>query len=437
MNASVLLAVIGASEADTSSLPLTAGVAVALLICSAFFSGSETALFSLQPVERETMRQRPGLGGRITRLLEHPPRTLAALLMGNELVNVSLSAVCAGAILSLAPDLPWLNLVVATPLLIVFGEVLPKTVALKNAARWTSVIARPLSLWAWVTTPARAVLGVLARTVIRRFGAEESNGHGGLREEAFRDLIDEGLEGGTIRPVEQEIIHRVFEFGELPVARLMTPRPDMVCAPIHLSYDQLLELVRQHGYSRIPIYAGRPDDIVGVLLAKELLRFRGQSVPGIRQIRSILRDPYFVPTTKPADELLREFQQQRMHLALVVDEHGSIVGLITLDDLLGELVGELGDDDDDSDEIERTQPDVWTVSGAMDVEDFAEETGITLPDGDYHTVAGFVLSLLGHVPEEGEEVVFDGLAFQVESVEDRRVCELTVRPRPQLLKAEP
>ncbi len=348
----------------------------------------------------------------------------------------SFPAVCAGAILTLAPDRPWLNLVVATPLLIVFGEVLPKTFALRNAGRWTSVVARPLSLWAWVTTPARAVLSVLTRAVIRRFGAEESSGRGGLREEAFRELIDEGLEGGTIRPVEQEIIHRVFEFGELPVARLMTPRPDIVSAPIHLSYDQLLELVRQHGYSRVPMYAGRPDDIIGVLLAKELLRFRGQDVPGIRQLRGILRDPYFVPTTKPADELLREFQAQRMHLALVVDEHGSIVGLITLDDLLGELVGEF-DDDIDSDEIDRTQPDMWTVSGAMDVQDFAEETGMALPEGEYHTVAGFVLSLMGHVPEEGEEVVHDGLAFCVETVEDRRVVELSVRPRAQLLKAKP
>ena len=427
MNTSVLLVVMSATEGSAAAGPII-GLVVALLVLSAFFSGSETALFSLQPVERETLQQHTRLGPRIARLLERPPRTLAALLMGNELVNVSISAVCATALLAWSPERPWLNVLVATPLLIVFGEVLPKTFALRHAARWTRFVARPLSLWAWVTTPARAVLGMVARGVIRRLGASEHDGRGGLREEAFRELIDEGLEGGTIRPVEQEIIHRVFEFADLPVSRLMTPRPDIISAPIHLGYDRLLDLVRTHRTSRIPVYAGRPDDIIGVLVAKELLRYRGQSPPGIRQIRSLLHDPYFVPTTKPADDLLREFQGQRMHLALVVDEHGSIVGLVTLDDLLGELVGELADDED-SDEIDRTQPDMWTVSGAMDVSDFEDETGLSLPEGDYHTVAGFVLSMLGHVPEEGEEVQHDGLAFVVTSVEERRVVELEIRPR--------
>jgi len=207
----------------------------------------------------------------------------------------------------------------------------------------------------------------------------------------------------------------------------------VVAAPLAIPYPELVARVRDAGVSRVPIYDGDPDDVVGVLLTKDLLQFvvRGDGdPPDADALKALLQEPLFIPTSKPAEDLLREFRERRVHIALVVDEHGSLVGLVTMDDLLQELMGDLAEDDEDSEEIERIHPDTWTVSGAMDIEDFAEETGISLPNGDYRTVGGFVFSRIGHLPAAGEAVVHEGVAFTVPSGEGRRIIEISAQIRP-------
>ncbi len=406
------------------------GLAVLLIGClvclSAFFSGSETALFSLNAVDRESIRQ-SGDSAVLDRLLEHPRRVLASVLFGNELVNVGLSTICAGLVLQVHPNRPWLNLLVATPILLIAGEVLPKSIAFRFARRTAVAIARPLSLWATVISPLRRILSRLADAVVARLGGgsyvQES-----LQEAELLQIIDEGRQTGTIGEMEQELIEAVFEFSDTPVSKIATPRPDIVSVPLTIPFPKLIDLLREHRISRLPIYQGRRDNVVGVLLAKSLLRFKDDRDPGPRELKALLQEPYFVPTSKPASELLRELQLARTHMALVVDEHGSLDGLVTMDDLLGELVGELFDEqDDESEEISRIRPDVWNVAGSMDVDDFEEQTGLELPEGDYHTVAGFVFSELGHLPSKGETLVWEGTQFEVTGLDERRITEITVR----------
>jgi len=219
----------------------------------------------------------------------------------------------------------------------------------------------------------------------------------------------------------------VFSFSEMTVNRLMTARPDIIAFPLSVPYPRLVEELRRDPLSRVPIYQGRLDEVVGILLTKDLLRFRGKPPPGPRELKGLLQEPWFVPTTKLADELLQEFQQRQVHMVIVVDEHGSIAGLVTLDDLLSELVGELMEDDDD---LSLIAEDLWRVSGAMGLDYFNEATGLGLPEGEYTTVGGFLLSRLGHVPERDEQVEHEGTLFTVAGMEGRRITEITLKVLP-------
>ncbi len=396
----------------------------ALMLASAFFSGSETAIFSLQAIDRERLREQGGK--RVLQLLADPRRTLASILMGNELVNISLSTVCAGVVLSIWPDKAWLNLLVATPLLIFFGEVVPKTIALRNSRAFASAVARPLTLWATLVTPFRWLLQSVANLAIRVFGASDDQGPRVLEEEQVRKLIDEGHQAGTIKSVEHELIHRVFSFGDVQVSRLMTPSPDLVSFPLNLPYARLVTRLEAHPYSRVPIYEGLPDNIIGILLTKDLLRYKTQQAPSPNELRRLLQQPYFVPGSKPADEMLREFQSLRMHMALVVDEHGSIDGVITLDNLLDELLGPQLDVDEDP-EISRVSENHWSVVGGMDLDDLAQQTGIEFPDENATTVGGFLMDQLGHMPEMGEAVHYEGYRLRVLRMDGRRIVEVEIR----------
>lgn len=402
-----------------------------LLGACAFFAMSESALFSLQKVDREALREDDRVGDMAGRLLARPRRTLAALLIGNEVSNIGLSTVSAAILMSLAPELPWLNVVLVAPVLILFGDVVPKTLGIRFARTITGVIVRPLTFWNELVSPVRFVLAGTADLLLRSVGVQPPDDAETLREEQLRTLIDQGMETGVIQPMEQEIIHRVFEFGELPVSRVMTPRPDIFAFSLTTPWNELLAAIREARYSRVPIWQGNPDNVVGILLVKDLLRVRGGPPPNARQLQRMLHPALFVPPSKQAKDLLREFRARMAHLALVVDEHGSVVGLVTLDDLLTELVGEVFDESDAEErEVVPIDEARWTVRGNMDVEDFGNHFEVEVPEGDWTTLGGFVLHLLGRAPEKGDEAAWAHLRFLVSGVDGRRITEVTVSAAP-------
>lgn len=411
----------------SSAIPWVAALSGLMLLACSFFSVSETALFSLQTVDREALREDPRIGPRLGPLLDQPRRLLATLLIGNELSNVGLSTASASVLLALAPQWPWLNIVVVAPVLILFGDVLPKTIGLRYSRPVVERVTAPLYAWYQLVRPIRWGLTGAVDLLLRSLGVRPEPQDEGLREEQIRTLIDEGTETGVIQPMEQEIIHRVFAFGDLPVSRLMTPRPDIFSRSITTPWPELLAAIREARYSRVPIWQGNPDNIVGVLLVKDLLRLRKGPPPNPRQLRKMLHPALFVPPTKPAKDLLREFRAQNRHLAVVVDEHGAVDGLITLDDLLTELVGELHDESDgDEAEVAEIRPNLWVVRGNMDIEDFGRAFDVELPDGDWTTLGGFVFHLLGTSPEKGAETSWGPIRFLVSGVDGRRITEVTV-----------
>jgi putative hemolysin len=323
--------------------------------------------------------------------------------------------------------MPWLNVVLLAPTLILFGDVLPKTLGLRFARQVVHWVIRPLAFWNELVSPVRFVLLGVVDLILRGLGVSPVPVHDTLQEQQLRTLIDQGRETGVIQPMEQEIIHRVFEFGDLPVSRLMTPRPDIFSLSVTTPWPELLSEIRTARYSRVPIWQGNPDNIVGILLVKDLLRVHGAQPPHARQLQKMLHPAMFVPPSKRAQDLLREFRARNNHMAVVVDEHGSIAGLITLDDLLSELVGEVLDESDvDEKEAVRVQENIWTVRAGIDIEDFGQRFGVDLPEGDYTTLGGFVFHQLGAAPQKGDEVEWDGLRFHVAGVDGRRITEVTV-----------
>ncbi len=420
-------------------IPSTLISIVALLGMCAFFAGSESALFSLQKVDREALKEERRVGELLTHLLHRPHRVLAALLIGNELSNIGLSTLTASILLTVAPGLPWLNVVIVAPVLILCGDVLPKTLGLRYSRPVVRIIVRPLNFWAEMVSPVRWVLAGIVDAILRLLGIAHHDDDQGIQEDQLRTLIDQGREVGAIQPMEQEIIHRVFEFGEIPVSRLMTPRPDIFGLSITTPWADILAAVKDQRYSRVPFWQSNPDNVIGILLMKDLLRLRATvkdraTTPNIRQIQKMLHPVLYVPPGKLAQDLLREFRAKKNHIAMVVDEHGTITGLVTLDDLLTELVGEVLDENDvDERDITAIQPDVWSVRAGMDIEDFGDAFDLEIPEGEYTTVAGFVLQLLGAAPQKADEVDWTDEArknrfgFHVAKLDGRRITELTVK----------
>ncbi|ACY15093.1 hemolysin family protein [Haliangium ochraceum] len=325
-------------------------ILLCLVIASAFFSGTEVAMFSLRRADREHLARSERKADRwVLRLLARPQRLIATLLLGNEAVNVSVSAVLAGMAPMLYPgrdeiSLALLTTMTALPILLLIGEITPKTVAIKNASAWARAVSRPLVVFGVLVTPIRSVVLLVADILMRPFGGSTRRGMlRDLSEQEFRNLVDAGSAEGEVDARERRLIHRVFEFGDKTVAQVMEPRDKIFALSYELPLPRLVAEVAARGFSRVPVYQKNLDKIRGVLHAKDLL---GSAVrPAERKrLGELLHEPLYVPPRLPLARLFRIFKQRKIHLALVVDEYGKLVGLITMEDLLEELFGEIRDE---------------------------------------------------------------------------------------------
>jgi putative hemolysin len=337
---------------------------VALLLASAFFAGSETALFSLSRLAREAMAAREDKAAqRVTEMLSHPRRLIVTIIVCNELINIANSSVAATLIARLFPHTRQLGQVliataVMLPLILFFGEMAPKSVALRAGERWAQAISWPLKALAWMITPVRVVVESLASGVLAAFGARPMTREEGLREEEFRALVDVGSEVGELQVAERRLIHNVFEFGDTTVGKVMTPADKVFALPYEMPLGRMVEAIANQRYSRVPIYkqgkarssdGKRPGaargamEVVGILLAKDLVGYAWGALEG-HTVQDLLHPVLFVPRTTKCDQLFREFQRKRTHVALVVDEYGRLAGLVTMEDLLEELFGEIADE---------------------------------------------------------------------------------------------
>ncbi len=318
-----------------------------LLLLSAFFSASETALFSLSRLRLQRLAQaEPHRGGWVLKLLERPTRAIVTIQIGNELVNVTASVVMTSLVLYLwGPQRAWLSVLLMLPLLLTFGELTPKRVAFAYAERVACLVARPLSLFSLLITPLRASIKRVVNLCLKVLGVPAALSPAGISEDDFKVILDVGRQEGVVEPTEHKMIQRALAFAELRVRQVMTRRSDMFCLDVNLSFEEAVERTKKAALSRIPVYHETVDRIVGILHAKDLLVAKTEGSPP-SSLSSLLHPPFFVPETTRIDSLFKEFQWRRRHIAVVVNEYGGIAGLVTLEDLLEELVGEITDEFD-------------------------------------------------------------------------------------------
>jgi putative hemolysin len=420
---------------------------VVLLLCSGFFSSSETSIFSLGRFERYRIRdeKKTFVSRCLQELLERPRRLIVTILIGNELVNITISALSA----SLLDNVfftwtPWfstdpilLKTVIATavcfPLLLVAGEITPKTMALYNPRRAARFAAVPLRLFYSLIAPVRWVLASLSNGIVRLFFGESPAVDGPITEEEFRYLVDKGDEDGFLWEAEREFIHNIFDFGETRVSEVMTPRTDMFCLQADQSLEEILKVIEEQHFSRIPVYEEDKDDITGILYLKDLL---GLTTDPEKlkdgNLRAFLRKPYFIPQTKKASDLFREFRLNRIHLAIVVDEYGGVAGLATMEDLLEELFGEILDDyDPEEPQARKLDENTMIIPGMMPIEDFNRFAEAELSEEEYDTMGGLVFGLFGKLPSPGAKVSLMAYTFAVEEMEGTRILELRVERHPE------
>ena len=401
---------------------------IVFVACSALFTGAEAAYFSLGRARLKRVAAQGAEGGGVKPLIERPHELLVTLLVAITVINIAAAALAALIADQLFGQRYALVIQVLVTILILttFGEVLPMTLAVKYPERFLALVHRPVGWLAILMTPVRALLGGLSALSVRLIGSERS-GEPELSEEELRTLVDVGASEGVVEREEREMIHKVFELEDTLVRSIMVPRPDMFCLDVATPVDRILPALREHLHSRVPVFEGEIDVIVGILYTKDLLPYAREGLPSDFDLRARLHPPYFVPESKRADALLQEFQAKKLHVAIVVDEYGGTAGLVTLEDLLEELVGEIADEFDEPERlIQRVDATTFRVAGKLPIDDLNAATGLRISSESYETVGGWVLDLFGRVPRRAERAETSELSVTVEKVERTRIVEVLV-----------
>jgi len=406
-----------------------------LILGNAFFVVAEYALVTARRARlTELSREGKRRAAIALRLMEEPVRFISTVQIGITILSILLGAIGEPLISYffepyISETLSFLiAFSILTYLGLVVGELVPKAVALQHAERIAMIVAVPVDVLQRLAHPLVVLLQGSAKGILRLFGMKSARVGMVVRsEEEIRSMLAEAEETGLIEEAEEEMIYKVFDFADKEVHDVMVPRPEVVGVSVELPAEECLAAVIDSPYTRYPAYRGSLDEIVGILHVRDL--FSALYANGIQnvQVEDILRPAHFVPETKDLGPLLTEFRREKLHMAIVVDEYGSTQGIVTLEDLLEEIVGEIEDEYDmPDDSVHRIDERTVRVDGTFPIDDFNEQFGQELPAEDYHTLAGFVFGELGRAPEAGDEVVWDGLRFEVVQTDGPRIELLQV-----------
>ena len=397
-----------------------------LLILSAFFSGAETALFSLTGFQKKKIQSdNPSASNIISLLLASPTRTLATILIGNMFVNIAATSIATILSISLfGTNGVMISIVFMTLILLILGEVTPKTYAMSNPESFSIFCSRPLHVFGKLIWPIRRLLRIVADMFIIIF-TRTKNKNPYITENELKALMTISRKEGIIDDDEEEMIHSIFELGDRSVDEIMKPRVDIIACEKNSSTESLTSIMKQSKHTKIPIYEGTIDKIVGVVYTKEfMLKHEGKVAPFIRK-------PLYVPETEKIDDLIVKFQSARTYIAVVLDEFGGTAGIVTLEDALEEIVGEIRDEyDKEIVPIAKQEDGSYTVSGKVAIRDVNDELDISLPMDQVTTINGLLLLLFEKVPKQGEHVRIKGVGFKVLEVKNNMVVKVRVTVSP-------
>ena len=425
-----------------------------LILVNAFFAASEIAIISLNDNKIRKMAEEGHKKAKLVlKLTADSSNFLATIQIGVTLAGFLTSATAAQSLaeplarwfIGLVPSMSGylgaiqsVSVVVITLIMsyfsLVFGELVPKRVAMQKSEAISFAVIGVLRVVAVVTRPFVKLLSVSTNLVVRLFGLDPHADEENVTEEEIRMMVDVGGEKGVIEDVQKTMIDNIFEFDDITAEDIMTPRTDVESVEVGDGIEEALRAGVDGGYSRLPVYEEDIDNIIGVLYVKDLLPYVGQAIPADITIRHIVRETYFIPGTKKCGDLLSEMTEKHIQMAVVVDEYGGFAGIVTMEDLLESIVGNIQDEfDHEEEEVTRLDENVFDVDGSINIEELGNLLGVTLPEGEYDTVAGFIMDVLGRIPGEDEQpiVTYENVTFTVMKMDERRIerVHIVVEPR--------
>lgn len=443
-------------DADPGSIILKVVLLFILTLLNAFFAMSEIAIISLNDTKIDKLAEEGHKKAKqVKKLTENSSNFLSTIQIGVTLAGFLTSATAAQSFATMLSDalaktavanvIP-LGLIsgVSTVLItlitsyfsLVLGELAPKKIAMQKPEKVSFAVVPVLLFVSRVTKPFVKILSVSTNAVVRLFGLDPNADEEEVTEEEIRMMVDVGQEKGVIEDVQKEMINNIFEFDDIDVADIMTHRTDMACVDVEDPLADIIQLSMEEGYSRIPVYEEDPDNVVGIVYIKDLLKYIGSSLPEALHLKDVMRKAYYVPESKRCGALFAEMTEKHIQMAIVVDEYGGTAGLVTLEDIVEAIVGNIQDEYDNEDvEISKINETTFTIDGVTDLEEVEEQLGIQFPEDDYDTLGGFIISQLGFLPQDGDmnAVEFENIRFTVLNVEERRIGKVKVEilPKPE------
>jgi putative hemolysin len=412
----------------------------ALVLLNGFFVAAEYALVTVRRTRMHELEQEGNRRARLVlSLTQEPPRFIAAMQLGVTVTSLAIGALGEHALTRAFDPLMASVIAVAIALLVltffhvVAGELVPKGISLGYSERTALLVSAPVRGFFFLLKPLIWFLQRSSEVTLRALGLEPPGADGAAYSEAeLKMLLERSTVEGELEQEEQEMLYKVFDFADKESADIMRPRPEVVALSADLPPEECLRAVLESPYTRYPVYRETPEHIIGVLHLRDLLNALNERGMAEVKVDEILRPPYIVPETKDIAALLTEFRRTNQHMAIVVDEYGDMEGIVTLEDVLEEIVGEIEDEFDLPDEsVERLDEKRIRIDGTFPIDDFNEQFGVSLPIEDYHTIGGYVFGLLGRAPEQGDEIEENGLRFRVIEVEGSRIERLDVEFLPQ------
>ena len=414
---------------DSTSILIQTIILVILLIGSGFFSASETSLMSLSKIRIRHMQEEGVKGAKlVSNLIEDSNKLMITILVGNNVVNIAATSISTALFTSLIPGASGVAVATAvmTVLVLLFGEITPKTIAANNSEKVAIFVSRPIKIIIFILRPVVWVFNLVTGVIFKILGVKDKSGQPYITEEELKTMVNVSHEEGVLEIEERQIINNVFQFGDMQAKEAMVQRLDMIAINSEDKYEEIIEMFKNEKLSRMPVYNESIDDIIGILNIKDIIFLNDEEIQKFN-IKDYIREPFFTYEFKKITQLLEEMKIEKSQMAIVVDEYGGTSGLITIEDLVEVIVGDIEDEyDEEEEEIQVIKEDEYIVDGSIKITDVNELIGVRLESEEFDSIGGYIIGHLRRLPEENEVIEVDNIKFCIESLDKNRIKKVRI-----------
>jgi len=399
---------------------------IILIILSSFFSASETALMSISKIRvRHMVEENIKGSNRVKELTDNPSSLLASILVGNNVVNIASSSLATVLAINLIGSRGVaISTIIMTIVVLIFGEITPKTLASQNSEQISLRVANPIFIVSKMLKPVVIITTTISKFFIKLLGGKSDSNKPFITEDELKTMVDVSEEEGILKSEEKDMIHNVFQFGDLYAKDVMVQRVDIIALDIEESLDKIISVIKEEGFSRIPIYSNTIDNIVGILNVKDIIFM--EDTKGF-SLKNYMREITYTYEFRKVTELFKDMNKNRQHMVVVLDEYGGTVGIVTIEDLIEEIVGDISDEyDDEEPEIYVVKEDEYIVEGSVRIEDINELIGTKIESEEFDSIGGFIIGVLGRFPNISEEIIYSNYRFIIEDIDRNRIKKIRI-----------